>query len=196
MQPPISKLSTSPSFNPQVSAPLCFFSFPTVQESGAQSPFSQQVAAPAPSCLESCLILGLGLGAPPQETTYSPFSHQVTVPAPPCPESCLSLEVCWGASPQELIPHPTFLSVCVLQHHGGHRATLSALVSSSHDFGFTHNKSWSNQKDETNINLFYPCIILLPCFLSHSASLVFPLFKSPGPSPPLSASCCACTLLS
>ena len=115
MEPPISKPSTSPSFIPKVSVPLCLIMFTTCQGYGAQSPFSQQVAAPAPPCLESSL----------------------------------SLEDCLVASPQDLIAHPTFLSDCVLQPHGGHRATFSALVSSSQAFSFTHTKTFAthNRRD-------------------------------------------------
>jgi len=176
-----------------VSAPLCLFSFPTVQESGTQSPFSQQVAAHAPSCLESCLSLGLGLGAPPQETIHSPFSHQVTVPAPPCLESCLILEVCLGASPQEFIAHPTFLSVCVLQSHGGHSATLSALVSSSQDFGFTHTKTFSNRnrrdQHEHFLSLYHPTSLFFVekrpiSYDTHHTPMSYPHFLMDNPTTP------------
>jgi len=126
-----------------VSVSLRLLRLTTIQGSRAQSPFSQQVAAHAHPCFESCFSLELGLGAPPQETDYPfPFFHQVTVPALPRLESCF--EFCSGAPPQETIPHPTFLLVCVLQPHGGHHATLSALVPSSQEFGFTHTKPFSN----------------------------------------------------
>jgi len=154
--------------------PLGLVHFHSVQEPGTHFPLSQQVTAPEPSCLESCLILGLGLGVPPQETIQFPFSHQVTVPAHPCSASCLSLEDCVVASLQELIPHKTFLSLCVLHPHGGYRATLSALVSSSHDFGFTHTTSFSNhnRRDQLqhSLSLDHPTSLFFIEPLSHPYS--------------------------
>jgi len=106
------------------------------------------------------LSLELCTGAPPQETIQSPFSQQVTVPALPRLESCLSLEFCLGAPPQESIPHPTFLLACVLQPHGGHRATLSTFVSSSQEFSFTHAKLFSNcnrrDQQQHSQSLYHP----------------------------------------
>ena len=82
-----------------------------------------------------------------------------------------SLGLGLGAPPQqEFIAHPTFLSVCVLQHHGGHRATLSALVSSSHDFRFHPHQNFKNKKDETNINIFIPVSSYSPVFYRASVS--------------------------
>ena len=42
----------------------------------------------------------------------------------------------------------------------------SALVSSSQDFGFIHTKLFQTVIDKTQTNIFYHCIIPLPCSLS------------------------------
>jgi len=144
MELSISKLSTSPSSNPQVSAPLCLLSFPTVPESGAPPLFAHQGAAPVIPCPASCLRLELSLDAPPQEIIQSPLFKHVITPALSHLGSCLSLELCLGVLPQVSIPHPTFLLTWVLQPRAGHRVTLSALVPSSKEFGFTHTKPFSN----------------------------------------------------
>jgi len=136
----ISKFSTSPSFNPQVSAPLCLLSFPTVPEFGVPPLFAHQGAAPVIPCPASCLRLELSLDAPPQETIQSPLFKQVITPT----FSHLSLELCLGVAPQVSIPHPTFLLTWVPQPRAGHRVTLSALVPSSQEFGFTRTKPFSN----------------------------------------------------
>jgi len=49
-----------------------------------------------------------------------------------------------GVPPQVSIPHPTFLLTWVPQPRAGHRVTLSVLVPSSQEFGFTHTKPFSN----------------------------------------------------
>ena len=103
MELSISKLSTSPSFNPQVSAPLCLLSFPTVQESGTPPLFAHQGAAPVLPCPGSCLSLELSLDAPPQETIQSPPFKQVVKSTLSHLGPCLSLELCLGVPPPDSV---------------------------------------------------------------------------------------------
>jgi len=163
MELSISKLSTSPSFNPQVSAPLCLLSFPTVQESGTPPLFAHQGAAPVLPCPGSCLSLELSLDAPPQETIQSPLLKQVIAPELSHLGSCLSLELCLGVPPQESFPHPTFLLTWVPQPRAGHRVTF-ALVPSSKEFGFTHTKPFSdfNRPDHQHYShsLYHPTSLI------------------------------------
>jgi len=144
MELSIPKFSTSPSFNPQLSAPHSLPGFPRVPEPGPPPLFAHQGAAPVIPCLTSCLRLELSLDAPPQETIQSPFLKQFNKPTLPHLGPCLSLELCLGAPPPVSIPHPTFLLAWVPQPRVGHRVTLSALVPSSQEFGFTHTKPFSN----------------------------------------------------
>ena len=94
------------------------------------------------------------------------------------PENCLV------ASLQELIPHKTFLSLCVVHPHGGYRATSSALVFSSHDFGFTHTTSFSNhnRRDQFqhSLSLDHPTSLFFIEPLSHP----YPSVDTPT-TPPL-----------
>ena len=55
-EPPITKFLLCPIFNLQVPAPHGLFKFPAFQSLGPQSPFSQQITAPALPSLESCLV--------------------------------------------------------------------------------------------------------------------------------------------
>jgi len=57
---------------------------------------------------------------------------------------CLSLEICLGVPPPVSFPHPTFLLTWVPQPRAGHLVTLSALVPSSQECGFTHTKPLPN----------------------------------------------------
>ena len=84
------------------------------------------------------------MDAPPQETIQFPLFKKVIAPTLSHLGSCLSLELCLGVSPQESFSHPTFLLTWVPQLCAGHRVTLSALVPSSKEFGFTHTKPFSN----------------------------------------------------
>ena len=123
-EPPITKSLTCPLFNLQVSVPRSLFKFPPSKGFWTQSPFSQQVTAPALPSLESCL----------------------------------------GCLLPETIPHPTFLLSLVLQPHGGHRATLSAIVLSSQEFCLTHTIPFSNCNRRGQQQHFH--------FLSYSTSLI------------------------
>jgi len=115
------------------------------------------------------------------------------VPALPCLESCLSFEFCLGTPPQESIPHPTFLLACVLQPHGGHRATLSALVPSSQEFGFTHTKPFSNcnrrDQHQHSQSLYHPTSLFLVekrpiSYDIHHTTLLHPHFSIENPTTP------------
>ena len=144
MELSISKLPTPPSFNPQVSAPLCLLGFPTVPESEAPPLFAHQGAAPVIPCPALCLRLELSLDAPPQETIQSPPFKQVIKSTLSHLGPCLSLELCLGVPPPVTFPHPTFVLTWVPQQRAGHLVTLSALVPSSQECGFTHTKPFSN----------------------------------------------------
>jgi len=164
MELSISKFSTSPSFHPQVSAPPCLLGFPTVPEPGALPLFAHQGAAPVIPCLASCLRLELSLDAPPQETIQSSLFKQVIKPTLPHLGPCLSLELCLGVPPPVSIPHPIFLLAWVPQPRAGHRVTLSALVPSSQEFGFTRTKPFSdfNRPDhqQHSHSLYHPTSLI------------------------------------
>jgi len=107
----------------------------------------------------------------------------------------LSLELCLGVSPQESFSHPAFLLTWVPQLCAGHRVTLSALVPSSKEFGFTHTKPFSNfngpDHQQHSHSLYHPTSLIhvenrpIPHDIHHTTLLYPDLSIDNTTTPPL-----------